>query len=204
MGSKDKRFPKKLRYALVYNKILQNSTKFNVCLMVLALASIQIVFKFLIHDLETNAHLPSADFELIPLDLTMGYTPKEAYEQIAAYGADGRFWYGIVALSLDILHLVIYNLVFAMFLVLFLQYGAPSLLGALYKYTLVPFLIALVDFAENICVALLLFLYPAELNILVYTASTLTIVKWILILIVLTALIVGVIVYFLQQRRFLD
>ncbi|MCH2045170.1 MAG: hypothetical protein MK212_13730 [Saprospiraceae bacterium] len=204
MGKANKLPPKHLFFAWAYNKLLKKATKFNVWLLILLFVCIQAGFKFFINYLEDGAILPHADFELMPLDLLMGYTPEEAYAQIEAYGAGGRLAYIITALSLDILYPVVYSLLLTMLLIILLQHGAPKLVGGLYKYTFVPFIVAVADLLENICISILLLAYPSKLSFLVYISSVFTFVKWTLILVIITALIVGFITYLAQRKQLMD
>lgn len=204
MGKGNKLPPKHLFFAWAYNKLLKKANKFNVWLLILFFICIQAGFKLFMDYLEAGAVYPSADFKVSMLDLLMGYTPEEAYTQIEAYGANGRIAYVIVALTLDILYPVVYSILLSMFLILLLQYGAPKLLGGLYKYTFIPFVVAIADLLENICVSILILAYPSKLSFLVYISSVFTFIKWTLILIIITALIVGFITYLAQRRQLMD
>ncbi len=92
------------------------------------------------------------------LDLRLYYSAQEAFRTIESYGAEGRALY-LRFLAADFVFVPIYGLAFALLftrLAITLWGRASSRL----RVNLLPLGIALADFAENICLLLLLTGYP--------------------------------------------
>jgi len=128
-----------------------------------------------------------------PLDLYLYYSPAEAFQLIESYGAENRAAYIFGSATIDML----YPLCYATFLGLtftFLLARLPNVSGNTEYIRLFPYTILLVDVFENIAIISLLKMYPEKNHILAYTASALTLTKWMLFLI--TAMML---VYFLMR-----
>ena len=113
-----------------------------------------------------------------PLDLRPAYTAEEAYTSLAAYGEEGRRFYLLVELTVDLLYPVAYTLFFSLTIVYCLRQVLPA--GhTLQRAALLPWVGMLADFVENAGIAWLLLNYPNRLdNVAVFT-STVTTIKWI-------------------------
>lgn len=126
-----------------------------------------------------------------PLGLLFTYTPEEAYTMLKAYGAQGRFFYAALVVTVDVAYPLVYTLLLVGLLLFFYSRipGLPD--WFVKKLILVPVLVMLTDFAENICILTLLIDYPYPHYGLAAFASGLTSLKWILATVTLALVLLG-------------
>jgi hypothetical protein len=134
-------------------------------------------------------------------DLEFGYTADQIYTWLTAYGERGRSFYLLTALFVDMVYPIIYTLAFIFAFVTILENSFPRLVNSLHKYTFLPVLVLILDVIENSCSAILLLNYPVQLPNLVAFASALTQTKWLIILLLLTALSLGFIGYLIYGEE---
>jgi hypothetical protein len=135
-----------------------------------------------------------------PLDLRAGYTPAEAYAALAAYGEQGRLFYLIVELTLDVL----YPLAYAVFFSLTIAYCLGLVLPAehaLQRAALLPWAGLLADYLENAGLAWLLLNYPNRLDGLAATTSLVTVVKWLFAIAFMGATAAALVALVVQRLR---
>jgi hypothetical protein len=110
-------------------------------------------------------------------DMMFTYSPSSIYEKLTQFGADGRVAYGIFLERVDFLFPAVYGLFFVMVTTFSLSRLFPNR-PALQKLSLLPLLITLFDYAENLCFLAMLRSYPAELPNFEKLANTFTLAKW--------------------------
>ena len=135
-----------------------------------------------------------------PLDLMLGYTPADAYAALAAYGDEGRPFYLLIELTVDLLYALVYALFFALTIIYCLTQVLPP--GhVLQRAALVPLLAMLADFAENAGIAWLLLNYPNRLDGVASLAGTITAIKWIFAVAAMIATAAALIALVVQRVR---
>jgi len=152
----------------------QHSTPRNM----LALFALTLLFGVVIFPL-IQAQFAGLPAQAAMLDTRFSYTPAQAHEALDAFGESGRQLYLVSALTADLLFPVIYSLFLAMSLTYLLPRAFP-LQSLVQRLHLLPFGMAVFDYLENACVAILLASYPTELNGLARLASSFTTTKWLL------------------------
>ena len=118
--------------------------------------------------------------ELRPLDLYFFYRPDQAYEFLAALGADGRRAYVGMLLTSDMAFPVIYSLALSVLLMLVLRKVYPPA-SRLRSLCLFPFLAAIADGCENLGLAAATAAFPGRLDAMVRFAAFFTSLKWMLV-----------------------
>ena len=108
-----------------------------------------------------------------------GYDADMVQERFLIYGEAGRALYARAALSLDMIFPLAYSTFFACLIVI----GAVSS-GARYL-VIVPIVVALLDLGENISIYLLLTNFPDITDAQIARASTLTVAKWWMVVLML-------------------
>tara|TARA_B110001454_G_C12382029_1_gene293069 strand:- start:102 stop:548 length:447 start_codon:yes stop_codon:yes gene_type:complete len=116
-----------------------------------------------------------------PIDLKFTYSCETAYNFIENYTNESRQKYMLGEIVID----TVYPIVISLFLSfsLFLIYRDIDL-------AMIPFLITIVDYLENIGIMCMLYYYPIRIDSLAWVISGLTTLKW-----VLFGLCVGVVVF---------
>jgi hypothetical protein len=140
------------------------------------------------------------------LDNTFGYTPRQVYQALGAYGGEGRNLY-VAFLLIDLLYAVLS----AAALSLALAYIARRLLlpaNPWQRVALLPIATSLGDLLENGCLLALTLAYPTRLDPLASLASLITTVKlalvyvsFSLVLFGFVALAITVLTRLLQARQ---
>lgn len=136
--------------------------------------------------------IQKAGKSLNPLDLHFSYTPTYAYQLLGEYGAEGRAFYAFFTMTADLVYPIIYTLLLC------------ALVGHAWKifiednfrlsrFIFVPFLVLLFDYAENICVFILLKNYPTQMDSLASLSSIFTSAKWICVGLCIVIILVGLV-----------
>lgn len=126
------------------------------------------------------------------LDTMFNYSMEEAYEQIKAYGENGRKICVFNTLILDSLFPLLYGAFMSLVLVFLFRETKYRIL------ILMPLLIIFVDYIENTHIAFLLINFPERLPNVAYWCKLVTLVKWTLVGLVLMAISFG---FFLRNRK---
>jgi hypothetical protein len=126
------------------------------------------------------------------LDTMLNYSAKDAYEQIKAYGENGRTICVLSTLILDSLFPLLYGAFMSLILAFLLKDSKYRML------ILLPFLVVLADYIENTHIAILLINYPESMPNVVSWSNRITLIKWTLIGLVLMAISFG---FFLRNRK---
>lgn len=122
------------------------------------------------------------------LDLHLSYSPDQVSEHLTRLGAEGRSAYARMALSSDLIFPVSYTLALSVALLLVLRKLSPPD-SRIRQLCLFPFLILIVDWGENLSLALITRSFPERADTLIRFASALTSLKWTLV--VLTVLMLS-------------
>lgn len=135
-----------------------------------------------------------------PLDLRPGYTPAEAYASLSAYGAEGRQFYLLVELTVDLLYPVVYAFVFSLTILYCLREVLPA--GhILFRAALLPWVGMLADFVENAGIAWMLLNFPSQLDSVAVFTSTVTLIKWLFTFSAMAATAAALIALVVQRIR---
>lgn len=135
-----------------------------------------------------------------PLDLYFFYSPDQAYEHLAALGAEGRSAYIGMVLTSDLVFPVIYSMALSVALMLVLRKLLPP--NSRFRYLcLFPFLTVIADGCENLGLAVATRAFPERADAIVRTASSFTSLKWMLIALTLLVLLVAVTFWVFRDIR---
>lgn len=126
------------------------------------------------------------------LDTMLNYSAEEAYQQINAYGENGRTICVLSTLILDSLFPLLYGAFISLILVFLFQKTKYRL------FILLPLLVILTDYIENTHIAILLINFPERLPNVVYLVNFITLGKWALLGLTLMAISFG---FFLRNRK---
>lgn len=119
------------------------------------------------------------------------FTPNLLFERVQAYGPDGRQAYLFSITAMDFLYPILYALLFSFILTLVLRAGfSPE--KPLRGMQLFPFGMLVFNYLENIAIAVILLLYPAQPILLAWIASAATTLKWCFSIFSAFALLIGI------------
>ncbi len=137
--------------------------------------------------------------DIKPLDLLFSYSPDLLYEHLVALGAKGRDAYTRMLLTSDLVFPVIYSMSLSIALMLVVLKLLP--LASTYL-CLLPFMIVIADWLENLSLVMIIHEFPERADVLASYASAFTSLKWVLV--VLTVLILLTLVAFGVARYIRD
>jgi len=125
------------------------------------------------------------------LDLHFSYGPDQVYEHLSVLGAKGRIAYARMALTSDLLFPISYSLALSVALMLVLRklFRTDSQFRHL---SLFPFLIVIADWCENLCLAFVTLTFPDRADTVIVFASTSTSLKWILVILTISMIMLGI------------
>nr|WP_299204161.1 hypothetical protein [uncultured Brumimicrobium sp.] len=133
-------------------------------------------------------HSTNADNTL--LDTQFSYAVNDAYLILDKYSAEEREEYFWGTLTLDLIYPWVYGLLLSMLLFKSSQRVFIAL---------IPLVVIVADYLENLGIVLLLYHYPEKLNNVVRFASFFTSLKWVLIL--CTVLLIIALPFFKRIKR---
>lgn len=99
--------------------------------------------------------------DVTALDVAPGFSPDEAYQALEDMGEEGRAFYQIVELTLDVIYPVVYGLFSVALLGLLLHRLLPGL-AAWRRYAALGFLGSIFDLIENFGIAAYISIFPAR------------------------------------------
>jgi hypothetical protein len=137
----------------IINKLTQLATGKNIIILLVLF----LLFNFLI--------IPAVYPQFQTLDMLFSYTPEKAYELISSYGEQGRQYYAVIELTLDLIYTF--------------QRALPNH-RELLNLSYIPFAVMLADYLENVGIVISLLAYPQKLPLIVCLANFFTISKYIL------------------------
>ena len=126
------------------------------------------------------------------LDTHFFYTPEEAYSTIAALGDEGRTLYRNGLLTVDLAIPVLYTLLLALLMSWLFQRGfKPE--SKMQKMNVLPVGMGVFDLLENVCIVIMLSLYPARHAAVAWLSTVWTMAKLtlagVIVLLVLAGLV---------------
>src|SRR5688572_24043403 len=161
-----------------------------------------LVLIFLAGEIFFNAvYLPGVQAELQefsggngPIDLQLFYTPAKVYSMVDSYGEEGRAFYLMHELTIDVIYPVVYTLFFALLITWLFQRGFAQ--GSkMQKLNVVPFGAFLFDMLENVCIVIMLTAHPGQPVIVAWLGTIFTVIKWLFaaatIVLILTGLVLA-------------
>ncbi len=124
------------------------------------------------------------------LDLQFSYSPDSARTYLAEYTPEARDYAIKFGLGVDSFYPIVYT--FLLVIIIALIYKSPSPQGIFWQHIhLFPLGILGIDYLENICIASLHFYYPDIADWQIRLASSLTSLKWSLVVVVFLLIIFG-------------
>lgn len=134
------------------------------------------------------------------VDTEFSYTPERAFQMMNAYGTEGRPWYILTALTVDLIYPLVYALLLSLAMIYFFRKSfAPDspLQGAFY----IPIAAMIADYLENICLVILLASFPQWQEGLAQAANIFTGLKWGLLLASLLVTLIGFSAWLIKRSR---
>jgi hypothetical protein len=110
------------------------------------------------------------------LDTLVTYSPEKAYNLISSYGEQGRQYYAMIELTLDLIYPLISALLFSFVTLYTFHHGFPGFPWT-DQLALVPFGILLADYLENACIIIMLVSYPRQLSFVAEISNIFTVIK---------------------------
>lgn len=109
------------------------------------------------------------------LDLSVGYSPAEAYTNFTNLGSAGRQMYLFVEVTADVVYPLATAILFALLLA-----RLQSLTGAMpyKKLPFLPFFTLFFDYLENMGLVTALLSFPQNLPLVIEISSVMTLLKW--------------------------
>lgn len=111
------------------------------------------------------------------LDTLSSYTPEKAFELISSYGEQGRQYYAVIELTLDLVYPLVTALMFGLIIFYTFKRAFPDHNWLLYL-SLTPYAALLADYLENICIVTMLLIHPRESAPLAQISNFFTIAKF--------------------------
>jgi hypothetical protein len=128
---------------------------------------------------------------IVVLDAQFFYTPEQAFSTVASYGDAGPFWICIY-LTWDIVNPILYTLIFSLFISwLFQRSFKPR--SKLQKLNVLPVGAGIFDLLENICIVILLTVYPAQPAVVAWLSTVCTMAKMIFLGVSTLLILVGLV-----------
>lgn len=134
-----------------------------------------------------------------PLDLRVGYSAADALSALTVLGDDGRRFYLLVELTVDVLYPIVYGVFFFLLARWLLAKVPPSPVWA-ERASLLPFAAAGLDLAENALIVALIARYPERMPTVTALANATTAAKF-LCLALTVALVLYAVVRWTVNRR---
>jgi hypothetical protein len=111
------------------------------------------------------------------LDTLPSYSPDQAYELISSYGEQGRQYYALIEITLDLVYPFVMALMFSLITLYTFKRAFPGNNWILYV-SFAPYAVLLADYLENACVVTMLLLYPREIILVAQISNFFTIAKF--------------------------
>lgn len=111
------------------------------------------------------------------LDILPSYTPEKAFQLISSYGEQGRQYYAVIEMTLDLIYPFVTALMFSLVTFYTFKQAFPNHNWVLYL-SFAPYAILFADYLENICIIILLLIYPREPVFLARLSNFFTIAKF--------------------------
>ncbi len=134
----------------------------------------------------------AANNSVLPLDMMFFYTPETAFQMIEKYGQEGRAIYTRIELTADIIYPLIYTLFFGLLISWLFQRGfKPE--SSMQKWNVMPVGGWFFDLLENLGVASMITMHPAQPALLAWLTMLSGLVKWAFAIISIGLVLVGLV-----------
>ena len=111
------------------------------------------------------------------LDTLSSYTPDKAFQLISSYGEQGRQYYAVIEVTLDLVYPFVTALLFSLISLYSFKQAFLNHNWALYL-SLTPYAILLADYLENTCIVTMLLIFPRESVLLAQISNFFTIINF--------------------------
>ena len=134
------------------------------------------------------------------IDTMYAYTPDQVYAKLPIYGDQGRRFYALTELTIDLVYPILYNLLLILTMTLVFRQAFPGD-SALHRLRFLPLAVWISDYAENTCIVILLLSYPQRLDALAWVSSFFSTTKWSLGVASLALIVIGLVVWWVKRIR---
>lgn len=175
------------------NRLLQTIGRISTPRNALLLFIVMLPFVFVFFPWRSNRLDAIVGYSMRPFDVRWPYSPQEVYILASDLGEAGRTLYAITEVTLDFAFPIIYATLLSMMLALVWRKTNPEWAW----FALLPYLGMLADFAENICIGVMMMMFPNDAAWLAWLSNGFSLIKWIIGLTSFGAFLLGlgVIVY---------
>lgn len=111
------------------------------------------------------------------LDTLSSYTTEKAYDLFSSYGQQGRQYYAIIEVTLDLVYPFVTALLFSLIILYTFKQAFPANDRILYL-ALAPYAVLLADYLENAGIVTMLLSYPRQIPLVPKISNVLTIAKF--------------------------
>ncbi len=94
------------------------------------------------------------------IDITVGFNPQKTLNMVAGFGDAGRAYYAKTEMTADLAYPVVYAFLFGIILTLLYRNQSKA------RVNVLPFIMMLLDYGENINIITLLYTFPRQSMIL--------------------------------------
>ncbi len=133
------------------------------------------------------------------IDNEFSYTPEKVFQMVTSYGPQGRPLYITITLTADLVYPLIYGLLMMLAMTYFYR-GTFARDSIFQSWVYVPLAAVAADYLENLCLVVLLAIYPNWIEGLAQAANIFTGLKWGLLLISITLTLVGLVTWLFKGR----
>jgi len=124
------------------------------------------------------------------LDIQSSYSPEKAYQLIDSYGEEGRQYYALIELTLDVIYPLVSALLFSSLTIyIFRRVFPPNSFWQ--KLPLLGPIVMAIDYLENTGIVVMLLSYPRRLDIVAQAANIFTVAKFALSQLELILIVIG-------------
>ena len=124
------------------------------------------------------------------LDFQSSYSPERAYQLIDSYGEEGRQYYALIELTLDLIYPILNALMFSTLTIyLFRRIFPPDSFWQ--KLPLLGPIVMIVDYLENAGIVTMLLSYPRRLDVVAQAANVFTVAKFSLSYLEMILIVIG-------------
>jgi len=107
------------------------------------------------------------------IDLTIGFNPQKTLDMVAGYGDEARTYYARTEMTTDVAYPIAYVFLFGIILSLLYRNTSYARVNTL------PFVMLLLDYAENVCIVKLLQSFPQQSVTVATFCEAFKLLKWV-------------------------
>ena len=134
-------------------------------------------------------------------DLALYYSPSELYHMANKFGELGRTDYIKARFTFDLIWPLVYTFTLVT-TISWLLSRAVTLTSKWRHANLLPFIVLILDYLENISTSLVMFRYPARADLIASLAPFFTFFKWVTLVISFIMLLVAIILWIFTRYRY--